>query len=213
MLRPQVVEDPKPLKWWPDEINEYYEYKHYESYYGGKTMFFAITNEQSEFAWEDLSNAVKESGDITGIIDEALSAWGYVVDAGKQRHLMTSKEKQQYSHELQETLSKSAKDIEKIYRHNTSYFTIQDRFILAKMTTDLDVISKSITIPTLADGMGEKSTHLRGVVYLARKLEKIIRDYTDNPHHKAISGLIAAVFDNPEGDFSPERIRDWCRSG
>jgi hypothetical protein len=75
------------------------------------------------------------------------------------------------------------------------------------------LISKSITIPTLADGMGEKSTHLRGVVYLARRLEKNIKDHTGNPHHKEISGLIAAVFDDPEGDFSPERILGWCRCG
>jgi len=58
-----------------------------------------------------------------------------------------------------------------------------------------------------------KKTRLGGAVFLARNLEKVIRDLTGSPHYRAISSLISAVFDDPDGDFSPEKIRDWCRSG
>jgi hypothetical protein len=58
-----------------------------------------------------------------------------------------------------------------------------------------------------------KKTRLSGAVFLARNLKKVIKDLTGRPHYEEISGLISAVFDDPDGDFSPEKISDWCRSG
>ncbi|QKQ24626.1 hypothetical protein HUE58_05890 [Candidatus Ruthia endofausta] len=213
MLRPQILQNPKLLNWWPDEIKNYFKHKNYESYYRGEEMFFSITNEQSKFAWEELYKSVEESGDITNIIDEALSAWGYVEDAEKQQHLMTRKERQQHADELQDTLLKTAKDIKRIYKYNYGYFSAGDNLILKKITSDLDSISKSIIIPTLADRMNEKSTYLRGAVYLARRLEETIRGATGTPHWESLSVLISSAFNDSKGEFTKGKIRRWCRGG
>ena len=213
MLRPQTIQDPKPLNWWSDEIKNYFKHKNYESYYNGEKIFFSITSEQSKLAWECLYKSVKESGDITNIIDEALGAWGYVEDAQKQRHLMTKKERQRHADELQETLFKVAKDIKKTYEHNFSYFTVGDVLTLESISHDLDTISKSVMIPTLADDMNEKSTRLRGAVYLARSLNQAIIMTTGKPIYQANSSLISAVFDDKDDEFTPEKIREWCKLG
>lgn len=213
MLRPQTIQNPKLLDWWPDEIKNYFEHKHYESYYRGKEMFFSITNEQSKLAWEDLYKSVEESGDITNIIDEALGAWGYVEDAEEQRHLMTKKERQQHADELRETLLKAAKDIKKTYKHNFSYFAVGDAFTLKDISHNLDAISKSVVVPTLANNMNEKSTRLRGAKYLAKELENIIKITTGKPHWGTLSELISSVFNDSEGEFTQDKVRSWCRYG
>lgn len=214
-LRPQTIQDPKSLSWWHKDIKELNDSLFRDSKY--RQFFIPLTSEQSKLAWQKLSNAIDETDPrgLKPIVMSGVSALMYFYGSDKRNELKTQKDREKHAQEIRNKFDKVAKDllsINRAYKQNLGYFQDHDHN-LDNLNKEVTRISKSINSVRLDAMLTGRKTKLSGVVYLARNLEKIIRDLTGSPHYREISILISAVFDDPDGDFSPRKISDWCKSG
>ena len=215
MLEPKVITSTVSLDWWHKDIKELYNSTFREQKY--KRFFMPLTSEQSRLAWQKLEGAIDDADPrgLKPIVMSGMSALIYFYGTDKRNELKTSKDRDKYADELRNMFNKVSKDLLSLnrkYEQNIWYFE-DHNCNLAGLSLEVARISETIKPVELDPMLSGKKTRLGGAVFLARNLEKVIRDLTGNPHYKAISGLISAVFDDPDGDFSPEKIRDWCRSG
>ena len=215
MLRPQIIQNPKPLNWWHKDIKEFYDSKGFGYTESAKSFFMALTSDQSRTAWQQLSRSVTDPRGLTPIFIAALGAWGYVYSAGKYNELKTSKERDTHALDLKNKFIKVAKDVlnlDRSYKNNIGYFESHDHN-LGKLSNEIKNISNLIHPPKLHPDMNEKQSRLRGAVHLARSLNQAIIMTTGKHIYQANSGLISAVFDDKDGEFTPEKIREWCKPG
>ena len=215
MLEPKVITSTVSLDWWHKDIKDLYNSTFREQKY--KRFFMPLTSEQSRLAWQELGDAIDDTDPrgLKPIVMSGMLALIYFYSSDKRNELKTSKERDKHAEELRNRFNKVTTDLlslNRTYKQNLGYFEDHNHN-LENLSVEITRISETIKTVKLDAILSGRKTKLGGVVYLARKLEKTIRDLTGNPHYKAISGLISAVFDDPDGDFSPEKIRDWCRAG
>jgi len=214
-LRPQTIQDPKSLSWWHKDIKELNDSLFQDSKY--RQFFIPLTSEQSKLAWQKLSNAIDETDPrgLKPIVMSGVSALMYFYGSDKRNELKTQKDREKHAQEIRNKFDKVAKDllsINRTYKQNLGYFE-DHNCNLADLSSEVARISETIKPVDLSPMLSGRKARLTGVVFLARNLEKTIRDLTGSPHYGEISILISAVFDDPDGDFSPGKISDWCKSG
>ena len=215
MLEPKVITSTASLDWWHKDIKELYNSTFQEQRY--KRFFMSLTSEQSRLAWQELEIAIDDTDPrgLKPIVMSGMSALIYFYGVNKRNELKTSKDRDKCADELRNMFNKVSKDLLRLnrkYEQNIWYFE-DHNCNLADLSSEVARISETIKPVDLSPMLSGRKARLTGVVFLARNLEKTIRDLTGSPHYKAISGLMSSVFDDPDGDFSPEKISDWCRSG